>query len=116
MCYESVGTSMYFSRVSILFWVCGFQAIDPYSNFDHTSILWAAYFTFGLAGYRVLLSRPSVLADLDAVLSKHCFVYLVQDSLVSMQWPIQGEARGARAPLLGIPENLKGPLLNKCKY
>ena len=29
-----------FSRVSILFWVFGFQAIDPYSNFGLTGILY----------------------------------------------------------------------------
>ena len=28
-----------FSRVSILYWVCGFQAIAPYSNFGLTSML-----------------------------------------------------------------------------
>ena len=38
-----------FSRVSILFWVCGFQAIAPYSNFGLTSMLQAASYTFGLA-------------------------------------------------------------------
>ena len=57
-----------FSRVSILFWVCGFQAIAPYSNFGLTIMLWAASFIFGLAVNRVRLSRPSVLAHLDVVL------------------------------------------------
>ena len=72
-----------FYRVSILFWVCGFQAISPYSNFGLTSMLQAASFTFCLAGYRVHLSRPSVLADLDAVL----LICLIQDSLASVVTP-----------------------------
>ena len=29
----------FFCRVSILFWVCGFQALAPYSNFGLTSML-----------------------------------------------------------------------------
>ena len=75
-----------FSRVSILFWVCGFQAIAPYSNFGLTSMLYSASFTFGLTGYRVRLSRPGVLADLDAELG----ICLVQDSFASIVTPRYG--------------------------
>ena len=35
------------------------------------------------------------------------------DTCGAVQWPIQGGGPGGVAPPLGIPTNLKGPLLNK---